>query len=242
MDAFVVPAFWGQVLPGVYRSQLPSSEHLAFVASMNFKSIVHLSPEVLERRLREFVDRSKITLYEIGLEQYDIASRASWKLVTVELVKQSIELVLDDANLPVLICGSTGVHITGVVVACLRKLMGWSLTSIMDEYRSFAGEDKAKVADELFIEFFDTDFVHVSAAKAPAWFLQHIEVLAEEEADVQVVRERKSASLSTADAGDALESRAGPVYLRCYYDVGAPIISDRVQYSAKKSLIDDEDD
>ena len=35
--------------------------------------------------------------------------------------------------------GAQGTHRTGCVVACLRKLEEWCLTSIFDEYRRYAG-------------------------------------------------------------------------------------------------------
>jgi len=40
------------------------------------------------------------------------------------------------------------------LVGCLRKLQKWSLTSVFDEYRRFAGK-AARVADQQFIELFD---------------------------------------------------------------------------------------
>ncbi|CAN0177575.1 unnamed protein product, partial [Ectocarpus sp. 8 AP-2014] len=46
----------------------------------------------------------------------------------------------------------------GTVVACLRKLQRWNLTSIFEEYRRFT-KHKVRVQNEQFIELFDTDLV-----------------------------------------------------------------------------------
>jgi hypothetical protein len=46
---------------------------------------------------------------------------------------------LCDNRRPLLVHCTKGTHRTGCVVGCLRKLEGWSLTPIFDEYRRFAG-------------------------------------------------------------------------------------------------------
>jgi hypothetical protein len=42
----------------------------------------------------------------------------------------------------------------GCLVGCLRKVQNWSLTSIFDEYRRFAGA-KVRMLDQQFMELFD---------------------------------------------------------------------------------------
>ena len=61
--------------------------------------------------------------------------------------------VLDVRNHPILIHCNQGKHRTGCLVGCIRKAQHWSLVSIFDEYRRFAG-DKARVVDQQFIERF----------------------------------------------------------------------------------------
>jgi Tyrosine phosphatase family len=64
------------------------------------------------------------------------------------------------------------VHIvTGTVVACLRKLQRWNLTSIFEEYRRFT-KHKVRVQNEQFIELFDTDLVRIPAI-APRFLTTH---------------------------------------------------------------------
>jgi tyrosine-protein phosphatase SIW14 len=47
----------------------------------------------------------------------------------------------------VLIHCNKGKHRIGCLVGCLRKLERWSLTSIFDEYRRFAGNN-VRIADQ----------------------------------------------------------------------------------------------
>lgn len=44
------------------------------------------------------------------------------------------------------------------MVGCFRKLQKWNLTSILEEYRRFAGS-KGRILNEQFIELFDIDLV-----------------------------------------------------------------------------------
>lgn len=46
---------------------------------------------------------------------------------------------------------SGGIFETGTLLGCLRKIQGWNLSSILFEYRSFAGS-LARSANERFIE------------------------------------------------------------------------------------------
>jgi hypothetical protein len=59
----------------------------------------------------------------------------------------------------------------------LRKLQNWSITSIFDEYRRFAG-GKIRLADQEFIELFDMKTLWLAMGQAeqqddgvirPAW-------------------------------------------------------------------------
>lgn len=45
-----------------------------------------------------------------------------------------------------MLSGSPGKYRVGVITALIRRLQGWSMTSIYDEYARFAGTDR--VADE----------------------------------------------------------------------------------------------
>lgn len=83
-----------------------------------------------------------------------------WKPISDELVKEAIEMALDSTRHPIVfMCRwappavertsrpvvtppraraprSSGVHVTGVIVGCLRRLQQWCLTSIIEEVRA----------------------------------------------------------------------------------------------------------
>ena len=75
-----------------------------------------------------------------------------------EMVTKALRLLMRRKHYPILITCKTGRALTGCVVACLRKLQGWSLISIFEEYRRFSGFRPQQKHEE-FIELFDTDLV-----------------------------------------------------------------------------------
>ncbi|KAJ3130251.1 hypothetical protein HK098_004298 [Nowakowskiella sp. JEL0407] len=78
----------------------------------------------------------------------------SWRPVSEELIKESLQFLLNVENYPVMFMCSSGIHETGCLIGCLRKLQNWNFNSIIMEYRGFAGT-KTRFAIEQFIELFD---------------------------------------------------------------------------------------
>lgn len=60
--------------------------------------------------------------------------------VPQESFQRALAIILDRRNHPILIHCNKGKHRTGCLVACLRKVQGRSLTSILEEYRRFTGK------------------------------------------------------------------------------------------------------
>mmetsp|Transcript_10654 Transcript_10654/g.17061 ORF Transcript_10654/g.17061 Transcript_10654/m.17061 type:complete len:194 (-) Transcript_10654:262-843(-) len=107
-----------------------------------------------------FLLSNNINLVAVGLKTWQpSSSSSSWEPFNLELVTEAIEILLDPASRPCLIMCSSGYSVTGVVVGCFRKVRHWTLSSIVDEYRRFAGQT-ANVYNALqFIENFDTDII-----------------------------------------------------------------------------------
>ncbi|KAJ9079621.1 tyrosine-protein phosphatase required for protection against superoxide stress (By similarity) [Entomophthora muscae] len=113
----------------------------------------------------DFVDDQNITFHHLG---FDSSSNA-WDPITEEVVIESLTLLLDKKNYPMLVMCNLGRHRTGTVVGCLRKLQRWNIASIFEEYRRYNGQ-KARLLNEQFIELFDTDLVHIPPrSTCPDW-------------------------------------------------------------------------
>ena len=115
---------------------------------------------------KEFVADHKIEFHHVGQEVRPSLA-GSGSSVSEEMVLSALGVVLDRTKYPLLIACNLGRHHTGTVVGCLRKLQRWNLTSIVEEYRRYAGS-KVRLLNEQFIEFFDTELVSTPSI-SPAW-------------------------------------------------------------------------
>lgn len=126
-----------------------------------------------------FVDDSVSKFFEEnGIQAVYVENSVSDALQGVlpfaeEMVTESLNVIADKNNYPILVACRTGRNLTGVVVACLRKLQRWSLISIYEEYRRYAGGSRLQQQHEQFIELFDTDLI-VTGPNAPTFLLKWV--------------------------------------------------------------------
>ncbi|KAF9932280.1 hypothetical protein FBU30_008575 [Linnemannia zychae] len=102
-----------------------------------------------------------------------------WKPLSEELIKEGLEMVLDVKNYPIMVMDTSGIHEIGTFMGCLRRLQHWNLSSIIVEYRAYAG-NKARYVNEQFIELFDIDWITLPA-NLPNWWIEQEAMWREEE-------------------------------------------------------------
>jgi len=194
-----VPAAFGIVENGVYRSNTLYPINFTFIKRLNLKTVVQLSPEVPFKIVSAFFDENNIkfvrpffspppsmaakywilcfvVFWKIHLGLKAWRTDATWKPMTEELIKEALEIILDVTTHPVLILCTSGVHQTGTLVGCLRKLQYWNITSILQEFRSYGN---TRFVNEQFVELFDTDLVTLPQ-NLPDWFIQQQQMMEEE--------------------------------------------------------------
>jgi hypothetical protein len=100
------------------------------------------------------------------------------------LISDSLRILLSQKTHPILVTstylppavvvsadeGRSGIHEVGILVGILRKLQHWSFSSIVFEYRSFAGPN-ARFTEEQFIEVFDEKAI-VLPSNLPSWWIE----------------------------------------------------------------------
>ena len=151
----VAPKNFNMVCPGVYRSGFPTEINIGFLHKCQLKSIINLcTEEDYPPTMLEYVRRDGIQLFRCGIE--------GTKDVPLDVLMTTANTVnrhlLNRANYPILIHCNKGKHRTGVVIGTFRKFSRWSLASIFDEYRRFAGQ-KVRFFDLEFIEVFEPDML-----------------------------------------------------------------------------------
>ena len=164
--AFIPPQNFGMVEADLYRSAQPTELNFPFLEKLQLRSVIYLAPDELPAPLLTWLDDQRIRLIHLG---EDVGKRSPWKPVSEQTVLEALHVLLEPASYPLLVMCNLGRHRTGTMVGCLRKLQGWSLTAILEEYRRHAGP-KFRLLNEQFIELFDTDLVPVPQRR-PSWLM-----------------------------------------------------------------------
>ena len=166
MAAFMPPQNFGMVELDLYRSGHPNELNFPFLEKLHLRTVIHLAPDELPSSLLTWLEDQGINLIHLG---DDVGRRSPWKPVSEETVLEGLHVLLDPSAYPLLVMCNLGRHRTGTMIGCLRKLQGWNLTSILEEYRRHAGS-KFRQLNEQFIELFDTDLVPLPQRR-PTWLV-----------------------------------------------------------------------
>eukprot|EP00457_Paulinella_chromatophora_P008963 gb/GEZN01009013.1/.p1 GENE.gb/GEZN01009013.1/~~gb/GEZN01009013.1/.p1 ORF type:complete len:273 (+),score=54.41 gb/GEZN01009013.1/:130-948(+) len=152
------PEKFGMVEDELYRSDLPSELNFPFLETLRLKKLLYLDVDPPSKRLLTFCEDHEIKVVHMG--KANNTAPSPWKAVSEDLVIAALNLILDRDSYPLLLMDRRGRHVTGTVVACLRKVQRWNLASILAEYRRYA-DRRVRVMNEQFIELFDTDLVTI---------------------------------------------------------------------------------
>lgn len=144
------PENFAPVINQIYRSSFPQPPNFAFLKTLNLKSVLCLIPEEYPETHMEFFKKEGIQLFQLGMS----GNKEPFVKISSDLITEAVKLVINPANQPILIHCNRGKHRTGCLVGVLRRLQGWSLTIIFDEYRKFAAP-KERPMDQQFIELYD---------------------------------------------------------------------------------------
>ncbi|KAK3898563.1 putative tyrosine-protein phosphatase [Staphylotrichum tortipilum] len=138
------PANFGVVVPGVYRSSFPQSEDYGFIEALKLKTIVTLVQKDFPDDYHGFINGNGI-----NHAVFDMKGTKKEE-IPVSTMQSILRVVLDRQNHPLLIHCNHGKHRTGCVVGVVRKLSGWDLNDVIDEYRVFA-EPKVRDCDVAYL-------------------------------------------------------------------------------------------
>ena len=128
----------------IYRSGHPNERNFHFMSTLNLKTIIYLSSDDVRDNLQSWIDAThgsvKLLHFRLNVNKEPFAE------MDEAIVADALRAILDRRNLPALVHCNKGKYRVGVITALIRRLQGWSITSIFDEYARFAGCDR--VADE----------------------------------------------------------------------------------------------
>ncbi|PLW18927.1 hypothetical protein PCANC_11577 [Puccinia coronata f. sp. avenae] len=147
----VPPPNFGFIEASLFRAGEPAELSLNFIQRLNLHSLLWLAPHPPSLKFQEFLLLNSIHFHDLGIQH-----AASLDAVTEEAVTHALQLILNPSIYPLMIMCGGGSHRTGTVVGCLRKLQGWNLASIFEEYRRYAGAQH-HIMNEQFIEFYNVN-------------------------------------------------------------------------------------
>lgn len=152
-DSLIAPLRFGVVQPNLYRGSYPHQQNVRFLERLQLKTIISLTPQPLEQpELLEYARRNNVQLIHIECASSKSASKKKRGVpLGYEIVQRVVEYMINADYAPMYVHCLNGSQVTGLAVACLRKLSFWSLASIEDEFLRYSDID---VADQLFIEKF----------------------------------------------------------------------------------------
>lgn len=142
-----------------------------FIKTLKLKTVVVLTSNYVDDSVSKFFEENNIQVVYVENSVTDALHGVL--PFAEEMVTESLNVIADKANYPVLVSCKSGKNLTGVVIACLRKLQRWSLISIYEEYRRYAGGSRLQQQHEQFVELFDTDLIHLGS-NAPPFLMKQI--------------------------------------------------------------------
>ncbi|KAK6420991.1 tyrosine-protein phosphatase siw14 [Oleoguttula sp. CCFEE 5521] len=142
----------------IFRSAFPQDRNLRFLECLNVKTVLCFVETEPTPAYVEYIQTNSITHKRVPV----LANKDGNVAITVESVCEALLVTMDIANYPLYIHCNQGKHRTGCVIACMRKVQGWSMDDILHEYDTYASP-KARAGD---IEFITNVF-------QPAALLEH---------------------------------------------------------------------
>jgi hypothetical protein len=151
------PPGYGVVTESISRCDIISPPHLRFLSLYEFKTFLFISEDNPHRRVIEFLRRANVGYVRIGMPSG--RGTIPWRTQLDELVKLTLEFLIDANNYPVLVSSSSAIHLC-TIVGCLRRMQGWNLCSIMEEFRRYTPEQPISMYKN-YVEMFDFDLVNI---------------------------------------------------------------------------------
>lgn len=152
----------------LYRSGQPSLINQLFLQQLHLKTILWLASEEPMEDFLDYCLAQNINIEFVGMiNDYNYTNINPWDSLDERTIQNALELICNKENYPLLVCCGMGRHRTGAVIGCLRRLQGWNLASVSEEYRRFSGARGGRILVELLIESFDVLSVLSDPDKLP---------------------------------------------------------------------------
>ncbi|CAG8564498.1 1331_t:CDS:10 [Paraglomus occultum] len=149
----LIPPFrYAIVEDEVYRGAYPKSRNLRFLKRLHLKTILSLCPNLPAGDLADFCKEYNIK--NITLQVNKVKDNVP---LSYSKAVQAIQIIIDPENQPIYVHCLDGANVTGLVIACLRKLQMWSVPSAMGEFLRFLRGGVTSSEENEFVEKFSAE-------------------------------------------------------------------------------------
>ncbi|KAJ9073972.1 protein-tyrosine-phosphatase, variant 2 [Entomophthora muscae] len=145
------PFRFGVVEEDVYRGAYPRDRNFQFLKRLKPKTVLSLIPEQPNDSLVKFCFENSINNLWICVSKPKENVPLSYSKII-----RCLQVLMHSENLPVYIHCLDGTVVTGMVVACLRKLQLWSVSTAMTEYLRFISEEEIRSEEREFVGKFNS--------------------------------------------------------------------------------------
>lgn len=127
------PSGYQAVEEGLYRCHGPlAPKHIPFLESLSITAIVNVSSEPIfvpsSSSSNSGIDLSAIAMHNIPM---DLTSNT----IHLQTIFDALELIFSLHKFKILLIGDTKLNFDCLLVACIRRLQRFSMTSLLSEYR-----------------------------------------------------------------------------------------------------------
>ncbi|KAG0170660.1 hypothetical protein DFQ30_002175 [Apophysomyces sp. BC1015] len=199
----LIPPFrYALVEENIFRGGYPKTRNMRFLKRLRLKTILSLIPDKLMPEMQGFCEQQNIHMLHLAVDKMKEDNIP----LSYNKTLMALQIIIDPANHPLYIHCLDGADVTGLVVACLRKLQMWSASSAMSEFSRYLHTNVIASEEFEFVENFKNFEVTIPSI-LPQWlwggqvnFRKHSclrlkflnpEMMTEEERELRDLKERK---------------------------------------------------
>ncbi|GBC33143.2 protein-tyrosine phosphatase [Rhizophagus irregularis DAOM 181602=DAOM 197198] len=136
----------------VYRGAYPKNRNYRFLKRLKLKTMLSLVPDPPVPELLEFCQNENIKNIHFHVRKVKDNVPLNYNKVV-----QLIQIIIDPSSLPVFVHCLDGANVTGLVIACLRKLQMWNISSAMGEFLRYLRGGVISSEESEFVEKFSAE-------------------------------------------------------------------------------------
>ncbi|EXX62495.1 uncharacterized protein OCT59_007368 [Rhizophagus irregularis] len=152
VSPLITPFRFAIVEDEVYRGAYPKNRNYRFLKRLKLKTMLSLVPDPPVPELLEFCQNENIKNIHFHVRKVKDNVPLNYNKVV-----QLIQIIIDPSSLPVFVHCLDGANVTGLVIACLRKLQMWNISSAMGEFLRYLRGGVISSEESEFVEKFSAE-------------------------------------------------------------------------------------